>query len=427
MLLNDLRNFIRTVFDFYTVIFYGLTVPKQVSSKKSPKKETVWKPTQVQFLYRHKNGRYYVRTFASGKEKWTSLKTTLLSIAKNRMREHVDAAERQRLTGAAASEATGNLTFGQALKEYQERLKTADIRPNTKAFREAGVKLVLRSWPEVEEINVRRITSRSVESWLVELKASAKPHTPPRAKSPARNSTGASFTTLKCALDSLRQVLDVAVDSGHLYANPARNTAVTKTAKGLFKAARRERTERGTPRLPTREEFAALVESIRKAGVSDCRTAADYVQFIAFCGCRKKEAANVTWKDIDFGRGTVQLRVTKNGEARHVPMNPEMRDLLTRLKDASGSTSPDSSVLQVRDAQGFITSACRKLGIPRFTTHALRHLFGTACLEAGVDVRTVASWLGHKDHGALLLKIYSHVRSEHETEMAQKVRLSPPP
>lgn len=401
-------------------------MPRQFSSKKSPKKETVWKPTRVQFLYRHKNGRYYVRTFASRKEKWTSLKTTVLSIARNRMREHVDAAERQRLTGTASSVASGSLSFGRALKEYQVRLKTADVRPNTKSFREAGIKLVLRSWAEIEEINVRRITSRSVENWLTQLKSSAKPHIPPRAKSPARNSTGASFTTLKCALDGLRQVLDVAVESGHLYANPARNAAVTNTAKFLFKAARRERTERGTPRLPTREEFAALVESIRTAGVSDCLAAADYVQFIAFCGCRKTEAANVTWKDIDFGRGTVQLRVTKNGEARHVPMNPEMRDLLTRLKDQRLKPGPDDPVLLVREAQGFIDSACRKLGIPRFTTHALRHLFGTACLEAGVDVRTVASWLGHKDHGALLLKIYSHVRSDHETEMAQKVRLSPP-
>ncbi len=367
-------------------------MPKRATPKISPKQEKIWNPTQVQFLYRHKDGRYYVRTFASGKEKWTSLRTTILSIARNRMREHLDAAERQRLTGPAASEATGSLTFGEALKEYQERLKTADIRPNTKAFREAGIKLVLRSWPEIEEINVRRITSRSVENWLGQLKASAQPHTPPRAKSPARNSSGASFTTLKCALDGLRQILDVAVDSGHLYANAARNAAVTKFAKTVFKAARRERAERGTPKLPTREEFAALVESIRKAGVSDCIAAADYVQFIAFCGCRKTEAANVTWEDIDFGRGTVQLRVTKNGEARHVPMNPEMSDLLTRLKDQRPQPAPDSPVLKVRDAQGFINSACRKLGIPRFTTHALRHLFGTACLEAGVDVRTVASW-----------------------------------
>ncbi len=158
MLLNDLRNVNPSKLDSYTVIFHGLTVPKRVAPERSPKQEKIWKPTQVRFLYRHKNGRYYVRTFASGKEKWTSLSTTIVSIAKNRMREHLDAAERQRLTGTAASEATGNLAFGQALKEYQEPLKTAGIRPNTKAFRQAGIKLVLRSWPEIEEINVRRAT-----------------------------------------------------------------------------------------------------------------------------------------------------------------------------------------------------------------------------------------------------------------------------
>jgi len=62
-------------------------------------KQTAWSPTSVQFLYRHQNGRYYVRTYAGGKEKWTSLRTNLQSVAKNRMKEHVDAAERQRTTG----------------------------------------------------------------------------------------------------------------------------------------------------------------------------------------------------------------------------------------------------------------------------------------------------------------------------------------
>ena len=71
-------------------------------------KQTVWSPTQVQFLYKHKNGWYYVRVFACGKEKWTSLKTKLLSVAKNRMKEHIDAAERQRTTGNSA-EAVGRL------------------------------------------------------------------------------------------------------------------------------------------------------------------------------------------------------------------------------------------------------------------------------------------------------------------------------
>ena len=114
---------------------------------------------------RPRNGRYYVRTFAGGKEKWTSLKTKLLTVARNRMKDHVDAAERQRTTGNT-SEAVGRLTFGEAIATYREQLQEAAIRPNTKAFREAGLKLVLRSWENVETLNVRRITSKMVEEWL---------------------------------------------------------------------------------------------------------------------------------------------------------------------------------------------------------------------------------------------------------------------
>lgn len=106
-------------------------------------------------------------------------------------------------------------------------------------------------------------------------------------------------------------------------------------------------------------------------------------------------------------------------------MTDEMRQLLERMRQEREQAALSDRVLLVKDAQGFITSACRKLKIQRFTTHALRHLFGTACLEAGVDVRTVAGWLGHKDNGALLLKVYSHVRGQHEAEMIRKVRFAP--
>ena len=391
---------------------------------KSAENETVWSPTQVQFLYRHKNGRYYVRTYAGGKGNWTSLKTKLLSVAKNRMKEHVEAVERHRTTGNSV-EAVGKLTFGEAIHSYRQQLAASDVRPNTKAYRESGLKLVLRSWEGVEAINVRRITSKTVEEWLRHFKATAVPFVPPNAKSAAKNSTGASITTIKCALDAVRQVLDVAVSAGHLYANPARNTTVAESARRMFKATRRERAERAPLRLPTREEFIQLVEKIFTAGVADCKAAADYVQFIAFCGARKNEAAHVVWSDIDFTRETIYLRVTKNGESRFVPMTEEMKLLLERMKSERQQATPDSRVLLLKEAQGFITSACRKLGIQRFTTHALRHLFGTACLEAGVDVRTVAGWLGHKDNGALLLKVYSHVRQQHESQMIRKVRFAP--
>jgi integrase len=42
----------------------------------------------------------------------------------------------------------------------------------------------------------------------------------------------------------------------------------------------------------------------------------------------------------------------------------------------------------------------------RITHHELRHLFATRCIESGVDIPTVSRWLGHKDGGALAMKVY---------------------
>jgi len=77
--------------------------------------------------------------------------------------------------------------------------------------------------------------------------------------------------------------------------------------------------------------------------------------------------------------------------------------------------------MQVFECKKSIATACKKLGIPRFTHHDLRHLFATRCIESGVDIPTVSRWLGHKDGGALAMKVYGHLRDQHSTNMAQKV------
>ena len=373
-------------------------------------------------LYLRRNGNYYLRTFSGGKEKWTSLKTDILEVAKSKLRDHMDRIAAFRVSGIR--QVSGPLGFEQALAIFMGQLKASAKRPNTKAFYEAGAKLVQRTWPDIVSTKLPSLTALDVQTWLQCFVANAKPHVPPRAKSPARTSSGASVTTLKCALGTLRKILDIAVLSGHLPSNPARHANVASTMKELIGKIDREQSERGDSlTLPSRQDFGKLVELVRNAGVSDCRAAADYIEFIAYCGARKNEAINVEWRDIDFREGSIRLRVTKNGKVRHPPMFGSMRTLLERLKCERGQTRQNDPVLLVKEAQGFITSACRKLGIPRFTTHGLRHYFGTTCLELGVDAPTVAKWLGHKDKGALLLKIYAHVRPDHEKRMIRKVDL----
>jgi hypothetical protein len=44
---------------------------------------------------------------------------------------------------------------------------------------------------------------------------------------------------------------------------------------------------------------------------------------------------------------------------------------------------------------------------------------------SGIDVRTIAEWMGHLDGGILIGKIYSHLLGEHRQRMAQKLVFSP--
>ena len=70
--------------------------------------------------------------------------------------------------------------------------------------------------------------------------------------------------------------------------------------------------------------------------------------------------------------------------------------------------------------------AAKNAGMIRITHHDLRHLFATRCIETGVDIPTVSRWLGHKDGGALALKVYGHLRDQHSVDMAGKVTFSAP-
>jgi len=100
---------------------------------------------------------------------------------------------------------------------------------------------------------------------------------------------------------------------------------------------------------------------------------------------------------------------------------PDMEVLLTRLRTEPGET-PGGKILRVAMCPESLKSACTKLGIPRLRHHDLRHLFATRCIESGVDIPTVARWLGHKDGGALAMKVYGHLRNQHSQEMAKKVK-----
>jgi integrase len=368
----------------------------KTSEKTTPVK--TWKKTSQQNLVRHKSGRYYARTFSNNKEIWKSLRTVHFSVAKARLAEFLREQRGKQVNGL--SEASGKMTFGEALKIHQQnQADDVTIKPSTRHYWKQVFVALLKSWPGLGERELRRITKTDCKEWA------------------RRFRKVASATRYNNTIAGLRHVFDVAIEAGIIYGNPAAKLErVPKRQKQLT--------------LPSCEQFLKLVEAVEHAGAWCSRDCADLLRGLAFSGMRKSEAAGLQWRDVDFAAGEIVVRGdpengTKNWTVRRVPMIPDMRALLERMRRERSDDRLSDNVFLVREAQKAIDRAVKKLSIPRITHHDLRHQFATACIEAGVDIATVARWLGHQDGGVLALRTYGHLRREHSLSQAARVSFAP--
>ena len=143
------------------------------------------------------------------------------------------------------------------------------------------------------------------------------------------------------------------------------------------------------------------------------------VRFLAQTGLRINEARQLKWADVHLDFILVPGGVTKSGKPRHVPFVNGIEDTLRRLK----SVSKTDFILPAGTTRRALNKSCKLAGLPHLTHHDFRHMFATRCIESGVDVPTVARWLGHQDGGALLGRVYFHLADAHSREMAGRVKI----
>jgi integrase len=253
----------------------------------------------------------------------------------------------------------------------------------------------LKSWPGLKARDIRRITSAECLEWA------------------AKSAKAISSTRFNNTVAALRNVFEVAIEAGAIYANPAaRMERVPIRGKKLT--------------LPTAGQFIQMIEEIRTAGAWCSKDCADFVEGLAVTGARLRDVGGMEWRDVDFKKGEVVIRGdadtgTKNWEIYRVPMIPQARILFERMRATRQDEPPSAKVFRVREAQKAIDGACEKLGIPRITHHDMRHLFATVCIESGVDIPTISRWLNHKDGGALAMRTYGHLRVEYSQQQAARV------
>jgi integrase len=363
-----------------------------------------WERTRIQNLLRHKSGRYYARAFAGGKEVWKSLRTLHFSVAEAKLAEFLK--EHRQRRRSANGEASPKMTFGEAAAIHLQNLDdNVKMKPRTRDYWKEVLAALLKSWSRLSETEVRKITQNDCKKWATVYAKEA------------------SATRYNNTLAVLRHVLNVAIEAGVIYSNPA------ATVKRL-------RVRGKNVPLPTADKFNAIIAEMRSGHSRDSQNCADLAEGLAFTGCRKGEASEIEWRDFDFDahfnagqlvvRGDIATG-TKNWEVRRVPLIPDAWALFRRMRGERSDEPLDAKVFRVSECQKSLDRACKKVGAERLTHHDLRHLFATRCIESGVDIPTVSRWLGHKDGGALLMKTYGHLRDEHSQAQAKRVTFGAEP
>jgi integrase len=137
----------------------------------------------------------------------------------------------------------------------------------------------------------------------------------------------------------------------------------------------------------------------------------------AMTGLRQGELIALRWRDVDWAAARVRVRQNyvlgrfgtpkSKRSTRSVPMADQVGGELERLYQAAGHPSQDDLVFaDPRTGEPLskpailrrYRKALKAAGLDtsrRF--HDLRHTFGTAMAAAGVPMRTLQEWLGHRD------------------------------
>jgi integrase len=237
-----------------------------------------------------------------------------------------------------------------------------------------------------------------------------------------RQDAGMSGRTVNLDIIALRNVLKKAIDDQWLKVLPTENLRPLKWT-------------------PRKRELvtAADIDAICRAALEVSKNGeefVDYVRLMAYTGARRNEALRLTWADVDSDREQLTIGadgLNKGREVRTVDFNSKLKE---HLKAMSGRRDPDSQFLFPSPQRGdkdvsaktfmeTLRLARKKSGLKTFSFHDCRHFFISYSVMSGIDYMTIAKWVGHKDGGVLIGKVYGHLSNEHAQAQAARLNFGP--
>lgn len=349
------------------------------------KQRKQFQKSKVENLFRHQGGNYYAVAKVDGKVRRKSLETDDFNQAKARL-----AATLADLRGTVNAKHAG--TVAEAITTESLRADPTIKETTRQYYQQVAGSLIKTS----DTLAAKPADKKLAKATLADLRAWMDAH-----------AAIVSRTRYNGALALLRRTYARAIESQTVMRNlPAELDRLQPLDQ------KRD--------LPTIEDFGRIVAEILSQKKAHSKAVAAAVRFLASTGMRISEAQAVRWGDIT--ESAIVIRTAKNDEFRRIPLTASARAVLDELRPVRPSGNADP-VLPVKSPRIALEGACKRIGLGHLRVHDLRHIFATRCIEAGVDIPTIAHWLGHKDGGVLAAKTYGHVIEKHSDKQILKVEI----
>lgn len=161
-----------------------------------------------------------------------------------------------------------------------------------------------------------------------------------------------------------------------------------------------------------------------------------------YTGLRIGELLALTWNDIDFDNGLLKInkevyKIKQNGVYETIIDKPKTKSsariipipkvLLAKLKELKKKSKYEhiistnkNTIVGTRSYQRTYENILKRLNIQYKNFHSLRHTFATRAVEIGIDVKSLAEIMGHKNP-TVTLQRYTHSLLSYKTDIMNKL------
>ena len=134
----------------------------------------------------------------------------------------------------------------------------------------------------------------------------------------------------------------------------------------------------------------------------------DLISFLIYTGCRKGEALNLKWNDVDLKNGVIAIKATKTRYDRHIPISVPLEAVLTDIERNQDCLYVfNINGAKIGNFRRSFKTACRNAGLKDLRIHDLRHVFASKMVMNGTSLYITGELLGHRT--TQMTKRYSHL------------------